>query len=363
MDFITQIDLNVDKKSWMDNLKRIGSSTTYQIPSWLEIYKNSLNSIPFYITVKNLNHEVVGQLACIIHNDYVWRHSNTVSKFLSKKLNLGCILNWSYGPIIHEKYDKNLILYEILAAVDEIISKNNIILVQGSSSPFDKFNLNIFENFGYLEKKWSTYVLDLTKLDSDLLSNFNKKIRYDVKQAKKMNLQFEVVSDKKQYVEFAKFAVTTKNFTDKSRKWNPIFYDNYWNLASKSGSHQGFLVRHENEIIGTIDTLNFNGNVVQTGVVNSPKREFNAGTFLTFKTIEWLTQHKQNIFDFGGANPNTTNEKEKQIDFYKSKWGGIKKEYYIYSKVIDSTKLNLISFMKTPTRITKKILKKSISMK
>ena len=56
MDFITQIDLNVDKKSWMDNLKRIGSSTTYQIPSWLEIYKNSLNSIPLYITVKKWYH-------------------------------------------------------------------------------------------------------------------------------------------------------------------------------------------------------------------------------------------------------------------------------------------------------------------
>jgi hypothetical protein len=362
MDFITEINLEVDKKSWIDNLKRIGSSTTYQLPSWLEIYKNSFNSVPHYITVKNSNHEVVGQLACIIHNDFVWHNSNTVSKFLSKKLNLGCILNWSYGPIISEKYDENLILYEILAAVDEIISKNNIILVNGSS-PFDKFNLNIFENFGYLEKKWSTYVLDLTKLDSDLLSNFNKKIRYDVRQAEKNNLQFEVVSDKKQFVEFAKFAVTTKNLSGESRKWNPIFYDNYWNLTSKSGSHQGFLVRHENEILGTINTLNFNGNVVQAGVANSSKSKFNAGTFLTFKTIEWLFQHKQNIFDFGGANPNPTNEKEKQIDFYKSKWGGTKKEYSIYSKVIDRTKLNLTSFMKSPTRITKKIFKKSISIK
>jgi len=152
MKYKREINYNIPDTVWTDYLKSSFSSTTYQLPEWLLIYKKSFNSIPIFIIIKDKN-KIVGQLACIIHNDYVWRHSNTVSKFLSKKLNLGCNLNWSYGPIIHEKYDENLILYEILAAVDEIISKNNIILVNGTSSPFDKFNLNIFENFRYLEKK------------------------------------------------------------------------------------------------------------------------------------------------------------------------------------------------------------------
>jgi hypothetical protein len=349
MNFITEINLKVDKKIWIDNLKRTNLSTGYQLPNWLEIYQNSFNSIPFYITIKNLNHEIVGQLACIIHQAFHWRQSKPISKFLGQKFNLSSTLYWSYGPVIHDKLNYNLILSEILIAINKIVSQNNITYVNYSSSPFDLIDYSIFENFGYSKKIWSTYVLDLINCNSDLLSTFNKKIRYDVRQAMRMNLQFEAVSNRKQFDEFAKFGVSIRNLKGDYRKWNPHFYDNYWNLMYKSGFHKAFLVRDKNEILGSIDALIFDGNLVQAGATNSLKQKFGSGTFLTFKTIEWAIEQNLKKFDFGGVNPNPINEKEKQISFYKSKWSGEKKDFYIFTKIINGSKTKLASLLKRQT--------------
>ena len=248
-------------------------------------------------------------------------------------------------------------MFEILVAIEKIILKNNITLVQGISPPFDKLDFTVFKKFGYLEKKWSTYVLDLPATDSDLLSKFDKKIRYDVRQAEKMNLQFEMVTNKKQFDEFAKFAITTKNLLGESRKWNPGFFDNLWDLGYKSGFHRVFLVRNNNEILGAVTTMIFNQYVLQAGVVNSPKKQFGSGTFLTFKTIEWFIQQNQKFFDFGGANPNPVNNKEKKIDFYKSKWSGIKKDYSFYTKIINRPKTKLSSIMNSPVYKIKNLFK------
>ncbi len=349
MDLITEINSKIDEKSWIDSLAHSVSSTAYQLPNWLEIYQKSFNSIPFYITIKNEYDQIVGQLACIIHKDYHWRQSKTISKFLGQKLKLNSTLYWSYGPIIYNKPNYDLILSQILTAVDKIISQNKINYVNGSLSPFEKIDYKTFENFQYTKKLWSTYFLDLSKSNSDLLSGFNKKIRYDVRNAIKMNLKFEVVSERKQFDEFAKFGVESKNLKGDSRKWNPIFYENYWNLMYRNGFHKAFLVRDENEILGSIDTLIFNDTIIQIGANNSPKQRFGSGTFLTFKTIEWAIEQNLKKFDFGGSNPNPSNEKEKQIDFYKSKWDGTKKNYYIFSKVTNIPKTKLSSLLKRQT--------------
>ena len=349
MNFITEFDLKIDEENWISNLKKTECVSGYQLPNWLEIYKKSWNSIPLFITVKNQNSEIVGQLACVIHQTFHWRNSKSISKFLGQKFNLSSTLYWAYGPIIHDKLNRDLILSEILTAVNKIISENNITFVNCSSSPFDPIDYRTFENFGYSKKIWSTYVLDLIKNNSDLLSSFNKKIRYDIKQALKMNLQFEVVSDRKQFDEFAKFGISSKNLKGDSRKWNPDFYDNYWNLMYKTGFHKAFLVRDKNEILGAIDALIFNGNIVQIGATNSPTQRFGSGTFLTFKTIEWAIEQNLKKFDFGGVNPNPVNKKEKQIGFYKSKWSGEKKDYYLFTKIINISKTKLASLLKRQT--------------
>ena len=120
MDFKIEISSNVDEKEWNSNLIKNNSSTVYQIPEWSAIYKESDDSKPFFITVKNSKKEIVGQLSIIIHNDIFWTNSNLFSKTLGTKMKLRTILNWFYGPIIHDENNYKKILSLMLKKLDEI---------------------------------------------------------------------------------------------------------------------------------------------------------------------------------------------------------------------------------------------------
>ena len=57
----------------------------------------------------------------------------------------------------------------------------------------------------------------------------------------------------------------------------------------------------------------------------------------------------------GGFNPIPTSEKETNIDFYKSKWGGEKYDFGIYTKILDKTKFKILTGLKEPRRAMKEI--------
>ena len=116
-------------------------------------------------------------------------------------------------------------------------------------------------------------------------------------------------------------------------------------------------IKKNNEILGAIDLLLFNEIAVQVGVTTSPKREYRAGPFLTWNTIKWTIDENLKTFDFGGANPTPKTEKERQIDFYKSKWNNEKKEYFFFTKIFNRNKIRASSVLKRTITITYKIAK------
>ena len=59
----------------------------------------------------------------------------------------------------------------------------------------------------------------------------------------------------------------------------------------------------------------------------------------------------------GGANPNPQSQKEKKIDFYKSKWGGQETPYLIITKKIKEKDTKIISLLSHRNNTAKKIMK------
>ena len=59
-------------------------------------------------------------------------------------------------------------------------------------------------------------------------------------------------------------------------------------------------------------------------------------------------------FDVAGINPIPTDDKEKQIDYYKSKWNSQKNNYSIYEKILNKKKMKVASVLKNPKRIFRK---------
>lgn len=355
MDFKTSVSNEVDENEWNQLLSKNHASTAYQISNWPKIYEYTYDSKPFYVTVETSNGRVIGQLASVLHNKLFWQGTNPFLSFIGTKLNLRSVLNWFYGPIIHEPEYHDEITHEILKAIDNIAKKEKITMVRGISPPLDEKTSNKqFESYGYKIEPWSTYITDLKQNTNELYNSLNKKTRYDIRKSESNDLKFVIADTRNDYTDFSEIKVESKKRLGQKAKPTPEFYDAHWELMYKQGYEKLFLVRHDDEAIGGIFGMIFKGKFIQHGVGNSDKTYLLGGTFLTWNTIKWSISENLSHFDVGGANPNPELDKEKQIDFYKSKWGGKKYQYYLYTKIFNKTKTKISALVKNPKNLRKK---------
>ena len=350
---------NVDENYWNKLLIKNHAATAYQISNWPKIYEATYGSKPFYISVETSNGNIVGQLASVLHNNLFWRDSNPFSSFLGTKFNLRSVLNWFYGPVIHDHENSDKIVSLILKKIDEIALREKITMVRGLSSPFNEHHYeNQFTSFGYRIEPWSTYVTNLNQNIDELYNSLNKKTRYDIRKSENNDLEFVVAKNRDDYDDFSKIKIQSKQKTNQNVKSNPKFFDAHWELMNKPGYEELFLIKHNGDPISGLYGMIFNKKLIQHGVGNTNKTSLLGGTFLTWNAIKWSIDENLTYFDVGGANPNPELEKEKRIDFFKSKWGGKQYHYNIYTKIFNKTKTKIASFVKNPKNLRKKIISK-----
>lgn len=345
----------IDFKFWDSKLLENDSSTVYQTASWPLVY-SVYDSKPIYISTVNQKGDLVGQLAVIIHTKLFWKYSSSLVKFFGNKLKPIKILYWSYGPIIHDKENFNIILNEILVYLDKLSKENNITMIHGTTPPLEtKFQPKIFQENNYRYRPWGTYIIDLKQDPNLLYKSLNKKVRYDIRKSDNENFEFEIVSKRKSFDDFMKMRFEEKVQSGKKAILDKNIYDSHWKHLYKNGYEKAFIIRQNETPIGGINNLIFNGNIVQQNVVNLTSKQKLGGSFLTWKTIDWSVNQKLVNYDMGGFNPNPSSEKEKQIDYFKKKWGGKPYKFGSYTKVLDKTKFKILSAIKDPKRISGEI--------
>jgi len=356
MNFKVKLTDTVDEDQWNDNLKRSTASTIYQVPSWCNVYRDVFDSEPVYVTVTNTSNEIVAQLACLVHTKYFWSGTNKLTKFFGMTANLGKHLFWNYGPIIHDEKNFDEIFRLILESVDDFAKNHDINFIRGSSPPLQPQPDNcLLESFEYEKSFWSTFVIDLKTDKDEYFESLNKSIRYDIRKAKKSNIELELGKDSSSFLDYAKMKYDSKGRAGHRRGYDPSFYETEWNYLYNKDFMKIFLAKKENEYISGILCFVFNGNVIQHGAVNSSKAKLQGGSFVTWNGIQWCIENNLNTFDFAGVNPNPSSEKEKGIDFFKSKWNGKKFEYKIYLKKIDKTQTKLSFALQEPKKILHKL--------
>jgi len=347
----SEISYDVDYKEWNDDLSKNEASTIYQTTNWQDIYKRTYDSKPFFITIRTSNGKLLAQLAGIIHKKLFWNNSNIISSFIGNKLNLRTNLNWFYGPIIHDHDYQQEIITEILSCIDKISKENKVTVVTGISAPLEQPILNSsFTSFSYGIKPWGTYITNLCQDKEKLYDSLNKKTRYDIRKSKQDGLTFEIANTKKLYDEFLDLKLDARRNSGENIKRNETFFDMHRELLYKNGYEKLFLVRNNGKVVGGILGVIFNRNIIQHGVGIAPSTKLLAGPFVTWNALQQCIDAKHLTFDMGGANPNPTSSKEESIDFFKSKWGGEKYDYCLYTKIFDKTKTKMSSFVKNPKR-------------
>jgi len=347
-----EIESRVDEKEWNQKLTKSNASTTYQISHWGKVYE-FYNSKPFFVTVRNSTGEIVGQLLSIVHNEMLWDGPTSLARFVGTKLNLRNSLTWLYGPIIYDEDHIDEIISKILQALDQISVKNKVVIIKGSSHPFlSKFSNQLFKQAGYQIRSWATYITDLKQGEDFLYAGLDKKTRYDIRKSEENGLEFVVANDRSALDEFVELKVQEKLRGGKKTKADsPHFYDSRWEHLHKNGYEKLFLTKYKGEPVAGILNVIFNGNVSQHGVSVSSARQPLGGPFLTWNTMKWCREMKYLTYDMGGINPSPENDKEKSINFYKSKWGGKKVYYMKFTKVLDAGKWKISAVLKDPRKI------------
>lgn len=358
MNLETVISNNVDEKWWNKTLTQNNASTVYQTTNWSKVYQDSYGSKPVFIYVKNSSGNIVGQLSALIHNKYFWDHSNYLARIFGEKFSLNTLLNWHYGPIIHEYENQHEIISAILSALDTIASENNVIMIRGSSPPLGIQLLDKqFKENNYELTQWGTYVTYLNQKPENYFKSLDKKIRYDIRKGEQNKLEFEIVEERTALTEFTKMGIESRERLGESRVLNSKRLDFDWKHLYENGLLKVFLARHKGNVISGIWNIIFNGNVIQHGVANSPDQSIRGGSFLTWNAIKWCMKNKNLTYDMGGVNPNPANEKEININFYKSKWAEKKFDYCIFTKLRNKTMWKLLKTIKNPKNALDKITK------
>lgn len=355
MSFRVKILKEIDEK-WNKQLTKSECSSAYQTSNWIKHYKIP-GSTPIFIQVETDENKIVGQLAAITHKNYL-RNENTFAKKISSKFNISSILTWMYGPIIYDLENYSEIMNVILDCVEQIAYEKNIVMIRGSIPPLDQNKSDkIFKKLGYRRQSWATYILSLDKDEKTLYNSLDKKTRYDIRKSIQSNLIFEIPDGIDYPKEFYK--LKNEEYNRDKRRLAPITnsYKDRWENLYRNDIEKIFLAKSNEKNLSGISNILFNGYIIQHAVANSSEIKSLGGTFVVWETIKWAIKNKQKFYDMGGINPNPSSKKEKNIDFYKAKWGGKLYTYPIYTKILNRQKQVISSLLRDPKIILKKVEK------
>lgn len=357
-DPIINIHHEVDPKEWNKNLLKNESSSTYQTSNWLTLYDDVYNSDSLYIYVEDKKGNILAQFGASVHDKHFWSDSNLISRKIGTSLHLRKNISWNYGPIIYDDEHRKEIIEKILIELEQFAIKNKIISISGIFTPLNlQPSSKTLEQNKYKIIPWATYNIKLNQPSSEFLKSYDKKTRYDIRKSEDQNLRLQIVDNKKDLQLFRMMKNKSRKIQNRRNiddKLGIKYLNKAWDLLYKNNLEKMFLIFQDDELIAGMRAFTFNRNLIQFAVVNNPDQTNLGGTFLTWNVIKWAIENKFSNLDLGGINPQPSSSKEKQIDFYKSKWGGEQLPYTRCLKVFNESKMKLSSFLKNPSSISKK---------
>ncbi len=365
---------SVDSKSWNNNLKKSQYSTFFQTYEYLnsQASQRDIPDFPIFINIYDEKKNVKGQLGMIIFQSARAYSSKYVEKGLNFFSKLGKRASWVGGPIIHEN-DKKLrleILRTILNAIDIIIAKNNIVVVNGYTPPqdllIDDNYLSEIKNNGYGIENFFTFVSDLRNSLDDIWNNVHKNTIRDVKRAQSRNIIIKELTDYNQLDDYFALSNTWKKTKGIGIQVSKNFNEKYWNCI-KAGTEKVFLAYENDDLVASHRLGCFNDIAYSHKLTNSYSKPTSlGGPLLTWKAIEWAKKSGISIYDFSGGESTPTDERDKKryseqwdsLLIYKRKWGGKEFPYYHLIKLKNEKKYKIFRILSKPDWIIRNYKKK-----
>jgi hypothetical protein len=230
--------------------------------------------------------------------------------------------SWIYGPVANSAASAKELLLKA-----EILSGGKI---SGCSPHPMAGSQEAFRASGFNEKKWATFLIDLSKSEDELWKNVDKAARKIVNRTLEQ-VEVRVAENENEYGKC--LAVVNEN----RRRGGFIPYKSMpWKAWRESNTGDIFVAMDKaGRVLACLGVSFFNGWVNEWGAGTSTyalENHVYAQDAIKWSVIKWAKEKGFRYFDFTGVNPEPKDEKEKGIYRFKEKWGGKLVGYPLYSR-------------------------------
>lgn len=365
---------SVDSKTWNNNLKKSPYATFFQTYEYLnsQALQRDTPDFPIFINIYDDKKNVKGQLGLAVFQSARAYSSSSMEKSLNLIYKLGKRASWVGGPIIHET-DKKLrieILKEIIKALDSIIEKNNLMVVNGYTPTqdflIDENYLKEFCSNNYRLENFFTFVTDLDQSLDEIWNNVHKNTLRDVKRAQRKKIVIEELTEYDKLDDYFLLLKKWKKTKGIGIQQSQNFKEQYWKIIT-TGIEKVFLAYEDGELVTSHRLGCFNKIAYSHKLTNSFSKPTSlGGPLLTWHAIKWAKKAGMKIYDFSGGESPPTNEIDKKryaeqwdsLLTYKRKWGGKECPYYHFTKVKNEKRYKLFRILSKPDWLIRNYRKK-----
>lgn len=301
---IIKTEINLDKLNVF--CLSYPKANIFQTPEMYEVYKNTINYEPVYISVVDEKEELLGSLLVVIQKE----HKGFIGKFSSRAIVWG-------GPLI--KNDDLKVLDYILKEFNIIVNKRAIYTQFRNMWEYSVEEKSVFKENGFDFEEHLDIIHKLSTTNEQFFEQMHKGRRKNVRRAIRKDLEFVEMTTIKELNESLKLIRNTYNRV-KLPMPDVGFFISTFKECHLKGYVKFFGCKIDGKLIGTRYVLTYN-NLVYDWYAGTDENylDFYPNDFLPYKIMQWGRDNGYNLFQFGGAGkPN----KPYGVRDYKLKFGG-----------------------------------------
>ncbi len=319
-------------KNWNFLLQDCPNVNYYQTEEHAKYRSKIFGDIPLFTRFYDNENKIIGQ-ALLFQRRFALRKFKkifgdgsiySVFKKMSRPIKK---FTWYHSLIIFDKtYSK-----KILNAFGNFFVSNNYSF-DGFFNPIS--GLRFKDDFGFKEESYGTFIINLKDNLNEILQKSNKhSVQKNIIRSEKRGVTVKQIKTEKDVLSHYKLL--------KEHRLN-----NHLIPPSKNGTLEmykigknvgvtGFLAINEDEPVGSITVVSFNGHIVEQGIARSKKDAENnlySQDLLRLNIIKWGKENNCVDYDLAGVKLQNRTKKEDGIFRNKAKWGGQFITYTKYSK-------------------------------
>ena len=306
----------IDRKKWSNFVYQHPNGNIFQTPEMYEVYRNTKNYEPVFISVLNENNEVLGILLSVIQKEYQGKFGSLTARAIIHG-----------GPIV--KDDNPKVLHFILNEYDKVIKKKVIYSQFRNLWDLKTFKY-IFNDFGYIFENHLNIAIDLKKSADTLWKEIHSKRRYKIRKALKEGTsarELTSISD----IEMM-YAILNEVYNNAKLPIADIsMFLTTFKFLGPRAMVKFFGAYNDEKLIGTICVLVYR-KTLYDWYAGSLREYYNKypNDLLPWEVFKWGKENGYTLFDFGGAG---RPDKKYGVRDFKKKFGGKLLNYGRFEKI------------------------------